>query len=928
MQSILARASLTLVLSLVSSMVSFGPAAAQTPPAQTPPAQASPAPASPATGTGVVDGVVVDAQSGLPLPGAAVTIVGMPASIISDGKGMFQFAALPAGLYKLHVEHVGFQPTVSDNVTLNTGEEARVTLALQRVSSGTQLRTIANTSTKASQSLQRSSVIYRTLSPEALAQVGIYRAGDALRLEPGVNNGITGDTASLSDDINLSIRGIGTLETTTTLDGHAIGYGIPGGYNYQLSPVMGLRDIAVTYGSGGSNLLGVDAIGGVVDFQTINPTPDTRISYQQGYGSFDRLTSNLSYTGTSNRLGYALDLGVSGLDGPFKNSFPPNPGAAFDPSAPVGSASYPLYLVDSAASAKTALFKLRYTLSPVTTITATSTNSSFWENKTGNGDGDFLPYPAALAFGNLGLKNKPSTDPCPSGTFQSLNQFGVPGGTGVNGQPDGGVECQTPQQYAHYNTGFDGAGVAWQAINFNDQHVVLESTPNDGKQDFRLDMYTNRYLDTTDRTFQLPQQPGGAYQPSWRNSSVVESGAILSDDSYTAPSNRLGVGFGYLNSSYQFFRNAAPKGNPNIADADVFVRDVYHPIGSPLALYGTAYLKTSTATNTAPLRSIPPGLAGGRTPNANNVFRLAEGATSTEPAGNEVDVPFVESPVGGAGGGKPINCSTFNSIGSAPSTTLEPERGVDTELSYAHRWFGDSTTQLELYNVNVYDKLYSSLIPLSQSGTSFISPQYLQAQALQVASKCSLTMAQALNILGLSGTVNIGQLQARGFTFSGRQRFDKRTFIDYVWDLDSTVLKSVPTTFLQSNLTDIVGSQLPSLPLHTLTATLDHNFGRGIDARYTIHTVSVNNTKSLPACTTSATPSASMPVSQGTFEITVSNLFSQYANIEGLRYQGVPLPLNQYATASDYAPYTGANATEWFGLPYRMIFLNYTFQTR
>jgi len=182
-------------------------------------------------------------------------------------------------------------------------------------------------------------------------------------------------------------------------------------------------------------------------------------------------------------------------------------------------------------------------------------------------------------------------------------------------------------------------------------------------------------------------------------------------------------------------------------------------------------------------------------------------------------------------------------------------------------------------------------------------------------------------LLGLSGTVNIGQLQARGFTFSGRQRFDRRTFIDYVWDLDSTVLKSVPVNFLQSNLTDIVGSQLPSLPLHTLTATLDHNFGRGIDARYTLHTVSVNNTKSLPAYNFSDL-SVSAPVSSGTFAVSVSNLFSQYANIEGLRYQGVPLPLNQYATASDYAPYTGANATEWFGLPYRMIFVNYTFQTK
>ena len=151
MRSFQARASLTLVLSIVSSLVTLEPASAHQPTPASQPATSQPAApaASPAaTGTGVVDGVVVDAQSGLPLPGAAVSVVGLTVSIVSDGKGMFQFAALPAGQYKLHVEHVGYQPTVSDSVTLINGEEARVTLALQRVASGTQLRTIANTSTK------------------------------------------------------------------------------------------------------------------------------------------------------------------------------------------------------------------------------------------------------------------------------------------------------------------------------------------------------------------------------------------------------------------------------------------------------------------------------------------------------------------------------------------------------------------------------------------------------------------------------------------------------------------------------------------------------------------------------------------------------------------------------------------------------------
>jgi len=55
----------------------------------------------------------------------------------------------------------------------------------------------------------------------------------------------------------------------------------------------------------------------------------------------------------------------------------------------------------------------------------------------------------------------------------------------------------------------------------------------------------------------------------------------------------------------------------------------------------------------------------------------------------------------------------------------------------------------------------------------------------------------------------------------------------------------------------------------------------------------------------------------------VQNVFNQWSSIAGLRYEGVPLPLNNNASPSDYAPYIGANATERFGLPYRTVYFSY-----
>ena len=76
---------------------------------------------------------------------------------------------------------------------------------------------------------------------------------------------------------------------------------------------------------------------------------------------------------------------------------------------------------------------------------------------------------------------------------------------------------------------------------------------------------------------------------------------------------------------------------------------------------------------------------------------------------------------------QPINCEGLNSIGSAPSTVLQPEQGVDEELRVRAPLVRRLETQLTLYNTNIYDKLYSTIVPLCQTGTAFIPPAYLRA---------------------------------------------------------------------------------------------------------------------------------------------------------------------------------------------------------
>jgi len=877
------------------------------------------APAQQAAPSAALHGLVVDGATSLPLAGATVVVTGRPDRAVTGNDGRFAFPSLPPGLYRLRVERGGYQPTQSDDVALVGGAVASVTLAVQRELAAGTLRTIGATSTNAATSLLRATTTTVTVTTDALRQRGMQRAADALRELPGISNGIVGDTAALADDVPLQLRGIGTLETTTAIDEHPIAYGFPGGYNFQVSPLAPFRDLSVTYGSG-SNLLGTSAIGGVVDLRTLQPTPDARVNLDLGYGSFGRSAANVTATGTAGRLGYAFAYGSSGLDGPIRHAHTYQPAAAFDVTATDPAVhAIGVYDADASADSHAALAKLQYDLTPTDRIVATGVFDGYYENKSGNGDGDYLDGAPALAFAQR-LVGKGST--CGAGLVQVSNAAGGPGGAGPGGTPDGGAQCVTAQQYAAATSGWQGNGPAFQTFDLADYQLAYEHTRADSLA--RVVVFADRYDDFVSRQFRLPfvASPGDSFSVS--ENDEREGGALATFDR-SWRNNTAGIGYTFVNTSFALARDTSKASSfsaPVAHQQTYTLRDVYRAGGSPLSLFGNLALTQASATQRY---ALDPRLTVLDSLTAHDVVRVSAGATTTQPAGNQLAHPFVPQTLGSAGGGGGVKCGALNAIGSVPSSALRPERGVDEEVAYAHGFGGDAFAQVALYDVRVYDKLYSALTPLATTGSSFIPPAFLAQQLAAIANACGST--DPATLAGLNGTFNIGQMRARGFTLSGRHRLDRQTAFDYAWTLDSTALVAVPVTYLQSNLNVVPGSQLPGLPLHTLDASLDRVVGNGIDVRYTFHWVSDNNTKRLPAYDYSALR-VSAPLAHATVSLAVDNLFGQHAEIRGLLYEGEPYALNAYATPAAYAPYTGAAASERFGLPYRSVYLDASFRVR
>ncbi len=513
----------------VPAAASAVPEASVTPAA--PAESAAPALAAPvAPQTAEIDGRVLDASTGTGLPGVIVSVVGRPSeSATTDSTGKFRLAGAMQGVVRLELHKAGYLTAQSDDFALLGGTAANVTLSLQHSQATGSLRAIAHTTTRASQALQKASVIYKESTAVAIEQQGYYRTGDYLRTLPSVSGDGGTETAGAGDDLYLDIRGIGALETVTLYDGHPIGYGhkrgVNLGYNFDLSPTFALRNVQLTYGSGGSDLIGISAIGGVIDMQTIDPTPDFRASLSQGYGTWANLISSMVATGPINdHLQYAVAGGVQSREGYFRHDHFIEPPAAQDPSAPAGTVGYDsgVYQNDSTYVNRGGLVKLRYSFGRGNQahLTAHGLFQTSWADRTGNSDIDYQPYPTELAKGKVALAqyNTMGGGTCPGGSFAVNTLSGTPAY----------VPCQTPQQFAHFNTGYAGAGPAWQ--NFVVQDYGLKYDTPLGKSLLTLDTFTNNYAQTYDRTFQLPYNTVPGDNPNWENPRVTATGGTFSDE--------------------------------------------------------------------------------------------------------------------------------------------------------------------------------------------------------------------------------------------------------------------------------------------------------------------------------------------------------------------------------------------------------------
>jgi Carboxypeptidase regulatory-like domain/TonB dependent receptor/TonB-dependent Receptor Plug Domain len=308
-------------LVLCASMVA--PAWAQD--AVAPAATNSPA-ASPATSPAMtgIHGVVSD-DSGKPVAGARVEVHG-PANVTAttDASGAYDLQ-IPPGMYRVVVSKPGYEIATQTSLSI-TG--AGIVGNVSLVTKTTPLQEIGRVGAAGS-AVERSQfnttpAATQTLTTQDFEDQGRGdNLGKMLDEIPGVStvtaasSYYSGIGMASSGWLNPQIRGSFSYETAESYDGFPLLSGDPqSGFNAGLMTTVGLGGIDIIKGPGADSTTINGAVGGTINYRSLNPTVAPKLSVDVGTDGLGGSAWKATYTGSvlNGRLGYAV--GYSSTNGP------------------------------------------------------------------------------------------------------------------------------------------------------------------------------------------------------------------------------------------------------------------------------------------------------------------------------------------------------------------------------------------------------------------------------------------------------------------------------------------------------------------------------------------------------------------------------------------------------------------------------------
>lgn len=216
--------------------------------------------------TGKIQGTVLD-PAGQPLVGAQVSIVGTSLAAFTSETGYYFFNNVPAGVYAVRAQFIGYQPTQSEDARVLADQTLEVNLKL---SGAVTLEAVTIVST-AVPIVPRDQVATKSIvTGEDVGALPVDDVQDIVKLQPGVVEARGGE---------ISIRGSRTREAAIFIDGVPVRR-MDTGFTFINLPTNTLAEVSVTTGAMEASF--GDAQAGVISFVTRGggPTYTGSFSYE------------------------------------------------------------------------------------------------------------------------------------------------------------------------------------------------------------------------------------------------------------------------------------------------------------------------------------------------------------------------------------------------------------------------------------------------------------------------------------------------------------------------------------------------------------------------------------------------------------------------------------------------------------------------
>lgn len=260
------------------------------------------APASAQSDAGEIRITVVDANTKTPVADARTILIGpQTASSLTTKAGVIHYTDVPTGIYRVRVVKRGFDSGASKEFDVLNGRAVEVRVELSISTGG--LKIIGSVTARSNVSVSTSD-----LSENSPIRRISNSLTDALDTLAGVS--VTQDATDPTSPVTVSLTNHDESQTSISLDG--IPLSAPG-------TSANLRGIGTDLFSGSSvsSSPSAGALGGGVNFRTLQPTQALQIHGTGTTGTFDRSNYSLGATGSIDRLGFAVQHTWRGSNSPL-----------------------------------------------------------------------------------------------------------------------------------------------------------------------------------------------------------------------------------------------------------------------------------------------------------------------------------------------------------------------------------------------------------------------------------------------------------------------------------------------------------------------------------------------------------------------------------------------------------------------------------